>query len=228
MTAPVVVSAAKMATIEERLKNAPPRLVILAACAFARSVEHLLTDQRSRDAIETAERFADGEATEEEVRAAEDAARAVQSETRFDAEGYAATTACTAIRSARTNNSAWAIQTAVWARLAAEPEVAPKTISEAAEITRAAVEASGGPAINEAEAAQHSILDCLLPPRIQSTFPPFIKGLATTIYAKRDWGLMLILADALEDLELYEMAAHCRTKTHAKGCFVLDSIMGKN
>lgn len=212
-----------MATIEERLRGAPPRLIILAACAFARSIVHLLKDQRSRDAIETAERFADGLATEEEVRAAEDAARAVQSETRFDAEGYAATTACTAIRNARTNNSAWSIQTAVWARLAAEPEVAPKTISEAAEITRAAEEASG-----EAEAAQHSILDCLLPPRIQFSFPAHVKGMAKQIYDKRDWPMMLILADALQDIDEFEMAAHCRSPIHSKGCFVIDSILGRH
>ena len=40
----------------------------------ARSVEHLMTDQRSRDAIDVAERFAKGEATAEELSAARSAA----------------------------------------------------------------------------------------------------------------------------------------------------------
>ena len=47
----------------------------LFAVWCARSVEHLLTDDRSRDAINVAERFANGEATEEERAAARDAAR---------------------------------------------------------------------------------------------------------------------------------------------------------
>jgi hypothetical protein len=51
------------------------RTLRLFAVFCARSVEHLLTDQRSRDAIDVAERFAKGEATAEELSAASDAAR---------------------------------------------------------------------------------------------------------------------------------------------------------
>jgi hypothetical protein len=50
------------------------RTLRLFAVFCARSVEHLLTDQRSRDAIDVAERFAKGEATAEELSAARDAA----------------------------------------------------------------------------------------------------------------------------------------------------------
>ncbi len=46
----------------------------LFAVFCARQVEHLLTDQRSKDAIDTAEKFAKGEATYEELAAAEAAA----------------------------------------------------------------------------------------------------------------------------------------------------------
>jgi hypothetical protein len=52
------------------------RELMLFAAFCARQVEHLLTDQRSRDAIDVAEKFAKGEATYEELAAAWDAARA--------------------------------------------------------------------------------------------------------------------------------------------------------
>ena len=48
----------------------------LYAVWCARQVEHLLTDQRSRDALDVAERFARGRATREELDAAWAAARA--------------------------------------------------------------------------------------------------------------------------------------------------------
>ena len=47
----------------------------LFAVWCARQVEHLMTDERSKKAIDVAERFALGKATEEELAAARDAAR---------------------------------------------------------------------------------------------------------------------------------------------------------
>lgn len=46
----------------------------LMAVRFARQVEHLMTDQRSKDALDVAERHANGQATDEELAAAEAAA----------------------------------------------------------------------------------------------------------------------------------------------------------
>jgi hypothetical protein len=66
-----------------------------------------------------------------------------------------------------------------------------------------------------------------LPPR---TFAAHVAGLARSIsdsfpavspeYA--------ILADALEELEEAQAAAHCRTEPHARGCHVLDWLTGRS
>jgi len=54
-----------------------PRKLRLATCAWLRQYWHLLPDERSRRAVEVAERFVDGLATDEERNAAHlDAARA--------------------------------------------------------------------------------------------------------------------------------------------------------
>jgi hypothetical protein len=80
---------------------------------------------------------------------------------------------------------------------------------------------------------QPRLLRCLfgnpwrpLPPR---AFPAHVLGLARSIsdafpavspeYA--------VLADALEELDEAEAAAHCRTELHAKGCHVSDWVLGK-
>jgi len=52
------------------------RTLRLSAVWCARQVQHLMTDPRSVAAVDVAERFANGDATAEELKAARDAARA--------------------------------------------------------------------------------------------------------------------------------------------------------
>jgi hypothetical protein len=59
----------------------------LLAVAFAREVQHLMTDPRSIAALDVAERFANGEATQEDFNDAADAADAARA---ADAAAYAA------------------------------------------------------------------------------------------------------------------------------------------
>ena len=62
----------------------------LFAVWCVRQVEHLLTDQRSKDALDVAERYANGEATKDELLAAREAARAAAREAAWAAARAAA------------------------------------------------------------------------------------------------------------------------------------------
>ena len=66
------------------------RLARLFACWCVRQVWHLLTDPRSRAVVETAERYAVGEATGEELAVARDAAGDAAWDAARDAAGDAA------------------------------------------------------------------------------------------------------------------------------------------
>ena len=89
----------------------------LFAVRCARRVQHLMTDPRSIAALDVAERYAHGEATDEELRAAQVAA------------GAAADAAWVAAR-----NVAWAAKDAAWvakdAALAAELAEQQKILDE--------------------------------------------------------------------------------------------------
>jgi hypothetical protein len=62
-------------------------------------------------------------------------------------------------------------------------------------------------------------------PPANRSFPAEVRGLAQACYD--DPAHYPVLADALDDLGESEMAAHCRQTGHAKGCHVVDRILGK-
>ena len=76
----------------------------LFAVWCARQVQHLMTDPRSIAALDVAERYARGEATDAELAAAQTNARAAS--TRSDAEWYATGGACAAARDAAAADAA--------------------------------------------------------------------------------------------------------------------------
>lgn len=85
------------------------------AVRCARKVEHLMTDQRSRDALDVAERHANGQATDEELAAARDAADAAAR----DEELPAAWAAAYAAARDAARDAAWAALAAADAAWAA-------------------------------------------------------------------------------------------------------------
>jgi hypothetical protein len=61
-------------------------------------------------------------------------------------------------------------------------------------------------------------------------FTSTVRELAGHIYSRREFSTMPILADALQDAgcEDEQILSHCRAeKPHARGCWVLDAILGK-
>ena len=84
----------------------------LYAVWCARQVQHLMTDQRSIDALDVAERHATGQASDSELAAARDAARAAARDSAWDAARAAAWAAAWAAARDSAWDAAWA---AAWA-----------------------------------------------------------------------------------------------------------------
>ena len=96
------------------------REIRLFAVWCARQVQHLMTDQRSIDALDVSERFANGQATSGELVAARAAARAAAtSDAATSDAAWAAWNAARAAAWAATSDAAWAARDARDARDAA-------------------------------------------------------------------------------------------------------------
>jgi hypothetical protein len=210
----------------------------LFACACVRRIWLLLADETSQTAVEVAERFADGLASEEELNQA-----------CYDAE--------VAARGAEDVSPSWAQVDAANAAVdAAHPIIsddsyfaAAATAADAMGHTASEGQATGddlGPlrawgAAKEAErAAQAALLRCIFgnPFRQPRTLPGsvllwndrLVTRLAETIYEERRWADMPLLADALLDagFDDEDMLDHLRGPgPHARGCHVLDLLLGK-
>ena len=202
----------------EKITGRKRRLFGVAVC---RRIRHYLTDERSRTAVEVAERYADGEATLEELTVAYDVA--------FDVAD-ALTESKDASADAFTH-AVWAAGSATHAAWAADLASHPQWIG-------------GGVALEAAQAAvrenenvtQADLVRCI----IGSPFSPIafdpnwltsnVVELARTIYDDRAFDRMAILADALEEAGCHDpdILDHCRQPgEHVRGCWVVDLILGK-
>jgi hypothetical protein len=188
-----------------------PRKERLFACACCRHVWQLLSDPRSRRAVEVSERFADGLATIAELTAARIAAKTALAE-----RGYAN------------------LDPGSCVALAALTSVDGKT--GAAHSVRRAFGRKGDPlCLIEQDYQCQVIRDIFGNPFRPVTLDPAwltanVVGLAQSIYDERAFDRLPILADALEDAGCTnaDLLAHCRSQQeHARGCWAVDLLLGK-
>jgi hypothetical protein len=200
----------------------------LVSCALCRAVEHLLTDERYRKALDMAERYADGLAGASELREA-----------------------CGGVWRAidHTGDYAWsedkqgmllAANAVGWATAQGEPPDTPAFLASAAALGAKTASMQEGLREAKVHANQSALLrDILGPlPFRPVTVPPSVLGwndglvvkLAQTIYLERRFADLPILADAWEEAGCNdpEILAHCRAAgPHFRGCWVIDLVLAK-
>ena len=200
------------------------RKLRLLACAFCRAVEHLLTDERYRRALDAAERYADGLAGAGELRDTErvgaNASRHTD-EYEWSEDKQAMLLAANAVG---------------WAATLREPPDPPVYLAGcAATGARSAALTEGVPEA-EADGAQAAlILDILGDPFRPVALDPgcltaAVTDLARAIYDGRAFECLPILADALTGAgcDQGDILAHCRSGgSHVRGCWVVDLLQGK-
>jgi hypothetical protein len=183
-----------------------PRLL---ACAACRLVWDKLTDQRSRTAIEEAERYCDGETTRKALTAAHRAAVTAYREAR---------------RGTPARNACWA------ASKASRPTNPTGGMDETLTIISAGED-------NPWHDLLLGMIRDAYGPRLFRSVPvdsawltSNVVALARGIYTDRAFDRLPILADALEDAGCTDadILAHCRGGgEHVRGCWVVDLLTGR-
>jgi hypothetical protein len=220
--------------------RASERKFRLFAVACCRRIWQIMTEDVNRQAVEVAERFADGEVNERKLGMASDEAGRAASATYV--------TAFDAARRARQHPAAAAMHAChslVAALAASDPERV-----DPAKAAGNSVAALAEDCQNEERVAQTAFLRCIfgpLPFRTPSLEPalrtPTVLSLADAAYSERiapdpsrpgwlviDPARLLVLADALEEAgcDDADILAHYRTPgEHVRGCWCLDLLLAK-
>jgi hypothetical protein len=210
-----------------RISDRKRRLFAAACC---RRICHLLADERSRQAVEVGERYADAQATEEELETAWDAASAVW-------------------------HSEWELTSTPGDKSNELDDPFPDSASLAA--YNVAIPSlgwwGGAPAFDapdkiareiSADSGTEGAAQCvLLRDMFGNPFRPVVVDpswltwnngtvakLAQSIYDQRAFDRLPVLADALEEAGCAnaDILAHCRQPgEHVRGCWVVDLLLGK-
>jgi hypothetical protein len=227
----------------DRLKGpSHSRRIRLFACGCCRMARHLIDDARIWAAVETAERFADGECNVEELDDAANESNHLYPEILSAPHRYAARAA---YNTTEHGYQVWQVK-GTWADVTLALEGAALIASTPREDLNAVLETwqeahlGSGRAVGwtdaEPEKEIASLLRCVVGnPLRPVAFDPVWRSesavlLASAIYAERAFDRLPILADALEEAgcDHPDVLAHCRGPgPHARGCWVVDGVLGK-
>ena len=227
------------------MRNRKNRLFAVACC---RCVWRHLIDLRSRHAVDVAERYADGCATDEELSKAEQGAGLAHDEM-FKLLGKGGSAMEWGAEYAACANARHGAKNVLWmtafprtfqvkianASDAEPPHTFPCTVSLVngkCTVTRVDEVAPTG----VDERIQRNILYCIFGNPFQPVtlnpawLIPRVTTVAQSIYYDRAFARMPDLADALQEggCDQQDLLAHCRGPgPHFKGCWVVDMVLGK-
>jgi hypothetical protein len=206
--------------------RASSRKFRLFGCACSRRIWHLLVDERSRNAVSVAERYADGLATEEEIDAARRQMVACRNET--------------ALRPGSPAVDGWAFgaaeavlfDTPFWNPGAASRGAFTVAWTAAEAAWRVTGEAGPKPeACRQLPLLRDIFENPYRPAWVDgSGLTPQVIALAETIYVEGWFSGLPILADALEEAgcQDVQILGHLRSgEEHYRGCHILDALLGK-
>jgi hypothetical protein len=193
--------------------KASDRKLRLFAVACCRNIWHLMTDERSRNSVEVAEGFADGKVSEAEMEQAASRALLVLESTNTSASRaarwstiYKPASLCGCMKTALVRN------------------LRGQILHEAAIL----------PDADQAAILRHIFGNPFRPVSVDPAWLAWKGGtipkLAEAIYDDRAFDRLPVLADALEEAGCtdQEVLEHCRGPgPHARGCWVLDLLLGK-
>ena len=189
-------------------EGASERKLRLYGCACCRQVWHQMTSKRSRNAVDTAERYANGECDRATLQRAQRAANAV----------------C--------NTRQYLDYDMDWSQSHAANLVALVNAGNAAMGASSAIRSRAG---KGSRVQSHLLRDIFgnpfRPIAVDLAWQTStVIGLAQGIYDERAFDRLPILADALEDAGCTEatILEHLRgAGPHVRGCFALDALLGK-
>lgn len=198
--------------------RASVRKVRLYAHACATRARPFVSDGWVRRAVDLLERSAEGAVTPEQAEAME---REIRGRRTADQSGNLA------------GYAVWVANDRVSAHY-----YAPCVLGTAAQVVAQATKGRKSRIVNRVERRWHAtfLRDIFGNPFRPITFlPEWLTGsvvaLAAHAYELRDFSVLPVLADALQDAgcDCEDVLRHCRDEslTHIRGCWVLDSVLGK-
>jgi hypothetical protein len=201
-----------------------PRKTRLFALACCRQIWSLLMAEASRQAVEVTEQYVEGLADYGQWRQAVNEAMSARDAIRIEPRD-ASQTAARVARSA-----------AIAAMMAVRLDVR----AAAEECATTAMWGALVPSLDHARAGQADLLRDIVgtpfrpPPPVEADWRAWnggtVQRLAESIYGRRAFEEMGVLADALEEAGCHdgEILGHCRGPgPHARGCWVLDALLDK-